>query len=373
MSSFKISKKPIHTDSRTSVLEKHEKKIKEIEGKKEKIKTYKKEIDSLKSLNSSLNLQKIKILNEKIKEIESNDELAEYLFKAMDFIKDLDNSEQQLPENETQCEIGNEINSDNEYLGDISKYIKLNSKNNKELLYKNYMVKCFPEECNSYSTGSNYRFKCVECGDKLINDSSAGVNICYNCGSIENFNISDTREWNHSETHEYNKPYCYKRTNHFKEWISQTQGREGVSIPEEIINSVILEIKKERIVDKNNITYDKIKEFLKKLKFNKYYEHIPNIITRITGEKRIIINPELEIKLLKMFNEIQAPFQKYCPSTRKNFLSYSYTLYKFFQLLEKNEYLKYFPLLKSRDKMYEQDEIWKNICKELNWKFISSV
>ena len=52
MSSFKISKKPIHTDSRTSILEKHEKKIKEIEGKKEKIKIYKKEIDSLKSLNS---------------------------------------------------------------------------------------------------------------------------------------------------------------------------------------------------------------------------------------------------------------------------------------------------------------------------------
>ena len=41
MTSFKISKKPIHTDSRTSILEKHEKKIVEIESKKEKIKTYK--------------------------------------------------------------------------------------------------------------------------------------------------------------------------------------------------------------------------------------------------------------------------------------------------------------------------------------------
>jgi hypothetical protein len=350
-----------------SILEKHEKKIKEIEEKKEKIKIYKKEIDSLKLLDSSLNLHKIKILNEKITELESNNELAEYLFKAIDFIKELDNSEQQLPENE------NENENVNVCLGDISKYIQLNSKNNRELLYKNYMLKCFPEECNTYINVSHYNFKCVECGDKLINDASVGVTVCYTCGSIENFNTTDVREWNHSETHEYNKPYCYKRTNHFKEWISQTQGREGVSIPDEIINCVILEIKKERIIDKNSITYDKVKEFLKKLKFNKYYEHIPNIITRITGEKRIIINQELETKLLKMFNEIQDPFQKHCPTTRKNFLSYSYTLYKFFQLLEKNEYLKYFPLLKSRDKMYEQDEIWKNICKELNWKFISSV
>lgn len=360
MTSFKISKKPIHTDSRSSILEKHEKKIKEIEAKKEKIKIYKKEIDDLKLYDTPLNLQKIEFLNEKIKEIESNNELAEYLFKAIDFIKDLDSSEQQLTENE--------------YLGDISKYIHLNSKNNKELLYKNYIIKCFPEEGVGYINNTmSYYYKCKECGNKLINDQSVGVNICYTCGCTENFNTSDTREWNHSETHEYNKPYCYKRTNHFKEWISQTQGREGVSIPEEIINSVILEIKKERITDKNYITYDKIKEFLKKLKFNKYYEHIPNIITRITGEKRIIINQEMENQLLKMFNEIQTPFKKHCPSSRKNFLSYSYTLYKFFQLLEKNEYLKYFPLLKSREKMYEQDEIWKNICKELKWKFISSI
>ena len=371
MTSFKISKKPIHTDSRTSILEKHEKKIKEIESRKEKIQCYKKEISVLKMYDTSLNLQKIKLLNDKIKEIEisSNSELTEYLFKAIDFIKDLDSSEKQLTENGNE----NENENENECLGEISKYIRLDSKNSKESLYKNYIIKCFPEESMGYVNTSYYNYKCIECGDKLINDHSVGVNVCYTCGSIENFNTPDTREWNHSETHEYNKPYCYKRTNHFKEWIYQTQGREGVSIPEEIINGVILEIKKERITDKNMITYDKIKEFLKKLKFNKYYEHIPNIITRITGEKRIIINQELETKLLKMFNEIQIPFKKHCPATRKNFLSYSYTLYKFFQLLEKNEYLKYFPLLKSRDKMYEQDEMWKNICKELNWKFISSV
>jgi len=359
MASFKISKKQIHTDCRTSILEKHEKKIKQLEERGDKLKKYKEEINYLKTCDISLNLLKIKLLSNKIKEIESNDELAEYLFKAIEFIKDIDNSEQQFTEKE--C------------LGDVSQYITLDSKNNKEMLYKQYVAKCFPEENNGYFNITPYNFKCVDCGNKLVNDASVGVNICYSCGSIENFNISTLQEWNHSETHEYIKPYCYKRTNHFKEWISQTQGCEGVSIPDDIINCVILEIKKERITDKNSITYDKIKEFLKKLKLNKYYEHIPNIITRITGEKRITISQELENKLLHMFNEIQNPFEKHCPKTRKNFLSYSYTLYKFFQLLQKNEYLKYFPLLKSREKMYEQDEIWKNICKELNWKFISSV
>jgi hypothetical protein len=356
MSTFKVSKKQIHTDVRSSIIARHESKIHEIESERKNLKSYKDELESLKRKDSS-KIDEITALTNKIKNIESNRILADYLFNAMDFIKNIDNSEKQT--------ISNECN------GEISKYIKLDSKNDKELLYKNYISTCFPEE-KSYSL-SNYNFKCNDCGNKLINDTSVGINVCYTCGNIENFNITSVPEWNHSETHEFNKPFCYKRTNHFREWISQTQGRENISIPDEIINCVIAEIKKERITDKKDITYSKIKEFLKKLKLNKYYEHIPHIITKITGEKRTPINQELENTLIQMFNEIQKPFEKCCPKTRKNFLSYSYTLYKFFQLLEKEEYLKYFPLLKSREKMYEQDAIWKCICKELNWTFISSM
>ena len=365
MSTFKVSKKQIHTDVRSSIIARHESKINEIETELKNLENYKNKLESLKrkhfSKDSSKDLSKIDEISEltnKIKNIESNRILSDYLFNAMDFIKNIDNSEKQ--------------NISGECRGEISKYIKLDSKNDKESLYRNYITTCFPEENTNYIV-SHYDFKCKECGNKLINDASVGINVCYACGNIENFNIMSTPEWNHSETHEYNKPYCYKRTNHFREWISQTQGRENISIPDEIINCVIAEIKKERINDRKDITYSKIKEFLKKLKLNKYYEHIPHIITKITGEKRTPINQELENTLIQMFNEIQKPFEKCCPKTRKNFLSYSYTLYKFFQLLDKNEYLKYFPLLKSREKMYEQDAIWKCICKELNWTFISSM
>ncbi len=74
-----------------------------------------------------------------------------------------------------------------------------------------------------------------------------------------------------------------------------------------------------------------------------------------------------------MFKDIQGPFLKHCPKDRKNFLSYSYVLYKFFQILGLNEYLKFFPLLKSREKLYVQDQIWKKICEDLNYKVIPSL
>ena len=37
-----------------------------------------------------------------------------------------------------------------------------------------------------------------------------------------------------------------------------------------------------------------------------------------------------------------------------------------------DEFLVCFPLLKSREKLHQQDIIWKQICDDLNWEFIKS-
>jgi len=175
----------------------------------------------------------------------------------------------------------------------------------------------------------------------------------------------------HIET--ISQPFSYQRKNHFKEWLNQLQGKEVTAIPDSIITLILLEIKKERITDSNDITSDRIKKYLKKLKLNKYYEHIPNLISKITNRPQLIIDAQFEEILLDLFEKIQEPFKKHCPKNRKNFLSYSYTLHKFCLLLDKKEYLIYFPLLKSREKLFEQEKIWKGICNDLNWKFVPSI
>jgi hypothetical protein len=81
----------------------------------------------------------------------------------------------------------------------------------------------------------------------------------------------------------------------------------------------------------------------------------------------------MEEKLRAMFKEIQEPFEKYKPNDRKNFLSYSYVLHKFFELLEMDEFLDCFPWLKDTNKLRLHDEIFEKICKDLKWQFIKSV
>ena len=82
---------------------------------------------------------------------------------------------------------------------------------------------------------------------------------------------------------------------------------------------------------------------------------------------------EDEEKLRHMFKEIQPSFQKHRPEDRSNFLSYSFILYKFCELLELDEFLSCFPLLKNRDKLYMQDKIWQKICLDMDWEFIRTI
>ena len=165
--------------------------------------------------------------------------------------------------------------------------------------------------------------------------------------------------------------YAYKRINHFKEILAQFQGKETTQIPPDVIENIKLQIKKERI-DLIQITNNKTKEILKKLGYNKYYEHIPFIKDKL-GIKPPIMSPELEDTLCNLFIELQSPYSKYCPDDRVNFLNYYYTAYKLCELLGEEQYLEHFPMLKDREKRIEQDSIWRKICEELDWEFIPTV
>ena len=109
---------------------------------------------------------------------------------------------------------------------------------------------------------------------------------------------------------------------------------------------------------------------LRILQLKKYYEHVNSLVCTFTGVMPNQLDIDTECRLIQMFKEIQTPFEKYCPKERKNFLSYSYTLHKMCQIIGRPDLLPNFPLLKSREKNYVQDCIWKGICADLGWQYI---
>ena len=254
----------------------------------------------------------------------------------------------------------------------INNDVKTIFKNKKQIMdtYLSIVDKNYVKTINHLS--SEEIDMCNKCNEPRIFDSTHGVLICPECGVEEKILID-------SDTPSYKEPpreityFAYKKINHANEFLSQFQAKESTDINNEIFEKIVDELKKETYINVKTVSPQKIREILKKLELTKYYEHCHYITNRLTGKPAPTIDSELEETLRNMFKEVQGPWMKFCPPERANFFSYPYIFYKFFQLLEKDEYLSYCRLLKSREKLQEHDEVWRKICRELRWQFIPTV
>lgn len=313
-------------------------------------------------------------LKEKIDETDYYINVGHTLFKYYDIIEKGDGDDDSL----------NNINVDE---NSILKYF-IKNENNDENKENNYCKKD-PDKDDRASlldkymsvTDDNYisplcfdvKDGCRYCGSNNMQMLPYdGLSYCGDCSSIEFISLEHERPSYHQASYEISY-FAYKRINHLNECISQIQGKETTDIPQEVYDMILLEIKKQKITNMADLTPKKLRGILKKLRLNRYYEHLIHLVSKLTGLNIPHLDPEIEEKLRVMFKMIQPAFLKHAPSSRKNFLSYSYTLRKCVELLERDEYLDLFPVLKSRDKAFEQDKIWAKICQELNWQFIPSL
>jgi hypothetical protein len=255
-----------------------------------------------------------------------------------------------------------EENIDNNEKYRVSKYIYQNYwKNvNGELLnMKNYAVAM--DVCHYCNSG------------ELIHQEEEGVLICNNtrCGKFVTHIVDGSKPFNKEPPNEISYT-AYIRLNHFKEILSQFQAKETTQIPPEVIDMIRARIKKERITDLSKLNYEIMRDILRKLGLNKYFEHI-QYINSIFGVKPPVMSEALIETLCVLFIEIQPKFSIYCPANRTNLLSYSYILHQLCVLLDQKQYLPYITTLKDIDKQRQNDVIWYSICKSLDWQYFPTI
>ena len=282
-------------------------------------------------------------------------EMSDYIIKCMPYMK------LYIDESKEQTSTDNVFNA-----------VETNGIQRKDI-FTDYLIDV--EKKNIYRHIHKDEEKCPYCDySNIIYFHNTSDAVCDSCGIVV-YTITNEEPTYKEEQELFEKiiNYSYKRENHFNEWLSQFQAQEMTTIPVEVIEQLRAELKKMKIKKVEDITHAKIRGLLKKLKWNKYYEHVPYITNILNGIKPPNMPQELEERLRIMFKDIQKPFDDNCPKDRKNFLSYSFVLYKFCELLSEDSYLRYFPLLKSTDKLYQQDVIWKMICVANKWEFIPTV
>ena len=304
-------------------------------------------------------------LEDSKKIINSNDEEMDYLLEAMPIITEYIKIEEQL----------NLLLLEN---GEIEDHISINEIVNKKHDLVNLYLTKFDKENTYNHYNLNVHIKEIICQTCNVHyDFEDGFLSCKECGhTLHGLHLPTELSYKELQEYDYKPRFSYCKQSHFDDWIKRFTSRENRVIPESIILKVILEAKKDRIIDLNDLTEKKVKLYLKKLGLNDYYDNVISIINRINKRDPFRLTPEIENKLKTMFQQIQEPFVKHKPASRKNFLSYSYTLHQFFKILNLPEFAEYFVLLKSNDKLRQQDDIFKEIVQDLsktdttiNWVF----
>jgi hypothetical protein len=416
---YKIKKKKRKpSDSRITLFAQHKEKITELSNLEKSLPSLQKKLKKLQEEKNSLicsnegfgfieqdkgkkiyNLNiKIRNLKETINSINNNKIKNEYysktahiLYKYYDNIKNIsqrhninnvkdtnnyneDCEYENTKHKKTVIDLLNKTNKSKSYSSTkISDFVEMEEKSNRSNLLDSYTKIIYPNKYKPVRKCKKIEIDiCNLCDVEMSLIQSEGLIVCPQCGREEHILI-DSDKPSYKDPPPEAGEFTYKRINRFDEWLTQHQAKETTEIPQEVLDSILLEMKKEGVTNLCRLTMEKVRGYLKKLGLNKYYEHIPHIIYCLNGLPTPKLLPVTEEKLRSMFRQIQDIFDVVCPDDRTNFLSYSYLLRKLFELLGEDEHKKYFRLHKSREKIYQHDKVWQKICKMLNWEYIRTV
>lgn len=95
-----------------------------------------------------------------------------------------------------------------------------------------------------------------------------------------------------------------------------------------------------------------------------------SIFYKITGTQILQFSDSLISTLEDMFEKVNVSFKKLPNKGRNSMFVYNYTIHKLLEILNLDQYKSYFKPPKNPDKIIEYDVLWKQICLDLNWKYI---
>ena len=215
---------------------------------------------------------------------------------------------------------------------------------------------------------ANGRDTCVNCGAGRFvfngqESAHPGSRICDLCGVVDpGLVIWETMYGNLMPT----KTSNYKRIHHWHERISQLLLAESRIPDDEMLQIARCICSGEYTV----INKDVIRTVLRSLNMQLYIEKWLQIIFRITKITPPMPGPMIVRQLDELFIQLQQPFEACRSEGRKNFLNYNYVFCRLFQKLGCLQFCMFFPLIKSKSKLEQLDQMWGEMAHKIGWPVI---
>ena len=218
-------------------------------------------------------------------------------------------------------------------------------------------------------TNENDPLFCYQCMEYCVVHSTEAVAVCPGCSESSAVDMPGF-QYNYREGVSKTTTYTYRPMSHFIDHLSSLQGTGSTMIPQTVIDDVMEDIKIYRLGDK--LTVEHVYHILKRKKLSNQYCNSMRIWSRITEKEGPRLN-QVQVNILcEKFKQIEECWAQIRPESRKNIISYAFLLHKLCELLVGpfSALIPYLRLLKSREKLEKQEQMWKLICEHLEWTYI---
>ena len=209
---------------------------------------------------------------------------------------------------------------------------------------------------------------CMDCKLRKIVDYERSTLVCTKCGVFEYYPVY-VSSYNH--TMQPSRRKCiYKRCDNFKVILNQFFYGGKKLVPDDVMEAI-----RGEIYDVTNILYNYtipitipiLECILKRNELTMYKGSLYYIYFKLSGVPFPHITTKEYNTILSVFNVVSSIYDKYKPNHRKSFLSYCFVFKKILIMLDKVEYAKYIPQLKTHSKQDELERVWELITKDREW------
>jgi len=180
----------------------------------------------------------------------------------------------------------------------------------------------------------------------------------------------------------------YKRIGHLRKHMDHMQGKVRTDIPREVHAEVARVLfSRFNVTTSEGIELWMIRPALKELdkaqkdaakgtkvkpavNYRDLYKYYTQIYCELSGKPPPRFEPRQEQYIYMMFKALQVPFELYKPPERKNFINYTYVIFKCCQKLGYSAHLRHFCLMKDGDKLKKVDALMRRIFDYNGWEWI---
>jgi len=198
----------------------------------------------------------------------------------------------------------------------------------------------------------------MSCNHSNLVEMDSYMIVCTLCGVVQSYNyFVDEVVYDNNWLNQNNfTDKGYKCIIHFKKFLKCFQDKSNSYVRDDIIEMIKKDIA-------NGKAYS-VRESLKNHKLFSYYIHLPQIENRIFGKKPININYNDELKLIRLFLNVEKELRKINImyfTKRKQILRYKQILKRLLYFIGLDEIANTIPDLVSKSKREEFNKIWSMV------------